>query len=206
MHLRYKDCAPEIIDKIYERMDFLEPDASTSSANELMATNSSDQENILLRLTKKRREKKQCNGGDEYEKKLRRAQLKRERSKRFAHFSSRAPDLQRVWTPKALSCPKKLLPETNEVIKSVKPGTQDEIKTTSKIRDFIGGENPHRTIEFNISESEDEHENDEDDKVKRKCESPKKTSIFRNFIVNGGGGKADDDGLTALRKRVQRAS
>ena len=63
------DCVPEIIDKIYGRMDFLEPDPSTYFANELMANNSVDQENILLRLTKTRREKKQHDGGVEYEKK-----------------------------------------------------------------------------------------------------------------------------------------
>ena len=50
-------------------MDFLEPDPSTSSANELMANNSVDQENILLRLTNMRREKKQRDGEVEYQKK-----------------------------------------------------------------------------------------------------------------------------------------
>lgn len=218
MHLRYMDCVPEIIDKIYGRMDFLEPDPSTSSANELMANNSVDQENILLRLTKTRREKKQRDGGVEYEKKLKRAQLKRERSRRFAHFASRTPDLNRLWAPKTVAYPKKSQPERQ----SQKP---DEIKATNKIRDFLGGEALRRNIEFNISESEAEDENDEDDivkpkceypekdrddKLKPKCESPRKASasIFRNFMVDGGGGggKAADDGLTALRERVQSAS
>lgn len=53
-------------------------------------------------------------------------------------------------------------------------------------------------------------EKDRDDKLKPKCESPRKASasIFRNFMVDGGGGggKAADDGLTALRERVQSAS
>ncbi|GLJ30517.1 hypothetical protein SUGI_0604090 [Cryptomeria japonica] len=101
-----------------------EHDAETSSQNDFMATNGGegrnagqigqsycqmsamydDQHSLKLpqdeKVSRKHSEKYP---GDDYERRLKKAEANRERARRFAHFTSRARDLQRVWAPKQAS-------------------------------------------------------------------------------------------------------
>lgn len=87
----------------------------SSSQNELMVTNSEEgcsagqikESPIQISLTRDVRHPKELPGDykvsrihDDYQNKLKKAQAKRERAWRFAHFTSKARDLQRVWAPK----------------------------------------------------------------------------------------------------------
>ncbi|KAH9310375.1 hypothetical protein KI387_025410, partial [Taxus chinensis] len=99
----YVNILSDVVENVYKQMEFVALDvgSTTSSAKEFMAGDEINTE------SPKKKKKKPRTNGDDYETKLKKAQLKRERARRFSHFSSRAPNLERVWTPKAPSQPPK---------------------------------------------------------------------------------------------------
>lgn len=179
---RYRGCLEEVIDKIYECMEFCSRDESVdklssmssqdkecdmhrkedeaSSQNELMVTNSEEggssgqikESHIQMSLTGDEQHPKKLPGdhkvsriNDDYQNKLKKAQAKRERAWRFAHFTSKARDLQRVWAPKQPShiIKKQSKTHVNLLKKRNKIGEGDVVYETpinpSKLRKYGDG-------------------------------------------------------------------
>ncbi|GLJ44886.1 hypothetical protein SUGI_0944820 [Cryptomeria japonica] len=176
---RYVDSLYEAVEKIYEQMDLGSMDAAsiTSSPKDWLAGNQVNSEKSKGQKKKKLPRKTE----DDYETKMKKAEMKRDRARRFSHFSSRASNLERIWTPKTPAQQKKCYTITNKFLKddvdlknAIQTKTEDLFRDEVDATSEMSNSTIEESVDYQVRNFVDRHDSNDDNDDDIDCipESP----------------------------------